>query len=265
MQKLIIARFSGGGGQTKLLSVKGFTLAEVLITLGIIGIVAAMTLPALTGAYRKRVVETELQRSFSELNQLFRRSEVDNGDAIYWDWPYLEQDNEKKLTADEFFQKYYAPYLKVISKKNYYTDGYKLFAPDGSELTINNSMYESQNYNLADGRVMRISTWFSLDPSVDKDGVMGSISIGTSNRSKEGFIAGKNYFTFFYRLKGKNLTLMSNSYRLWSCQTLDENRAGFIHRCQTYEGNDGINPDIYCTFMIYCNNWKIPKDYPVKF
>ena len=38
------------GGQMK----KGFTLAEVLITLGIIGIVAAMTLPALVGRYKKK-------------------------------------------------------------------------------------------------------------------------------------------------------------------------------------------------------------------
>lgn len=33
---------------------KGFTLAEVLITLGIIGIVAAMTLPALLITTRSR-------------------------------------------------------------------------------------------------------------------------------------------------------------------------------------------------------------------
>ena len=32
---------------------KGFTLAEVLITLGIIGIVAAMTMPTLIGKYQK--------------------------------------------------------------------------------------------------------------------------------------------------------------------------------------------------------------------
>lgn len=32
---------------------KSFTLAEVLITLGIIGVVAAMTLPSLIGNYKK--------------------------------------------------------------------------------------------------------------------------------------------------------------------------------------------------------------------
>lgn len=32
----------------------GFTLSEVLITLGIIGIVAAMTMPVLTGKYQEK-------------------------------------------------------------------------------------------------------------------------------------------------------------------------------------------------------------------
>ncbi len=36
----------------------GFTLAEVLITLGIIGIVAAMTMPALIANYQKKVLVT---------------------------------------------------------------------------------------------------------------------------------------------------------------------------------------------------------------
>ena len=36
---------------------QAFTLAETLITLGIIGIVAAMTMPALIANYQKKVLE----------------------------------------------------------------------------------------------------------------------------------------------------------------------------------------------------------------
>lgn len=43
----------------------GFTLAEVLITLGIIGVVAAMTIPTLMMNYQKQVWESKLKKTFS--------------------------------------------------------------------------------------------------------------------------------------------------------------------------------------------------------
>ena len=46
-----------------------FTLSEVLITLGIIGIVAAMTLPALIGNYQKHAI----RRSHKCLSELKKR------------------------------------------------------------------------------------------------------------------------------------------------------------------------------------------------
>ena len=44
---------------------KGFTLAEVLITLGIIGVVAAMTLPTLISNYQKVALETAYKKGMS--------------------------------------------------------------------------------------------------------------------------------------------------------------------------------------------------------
>lgn len=48
---------------------KAFTLAEVLITLGIIGIVAALTIPALINEYKKMVYVTALKKFYSQYNQ----------------------------------------------------------------------------------------------------------------------------------------------------------------------------------------------------
>ena len=53
-------------------SFKGFTLAEVLITLGIIGVVAAMTLPTLISNYQKRVYENQLKKAASVLSNGFK-------------------------------------------------------------------------------------------------------------------------------------------------------------------------------------------------
>ena len=47
-----------------------FTLAEVLITLGIIGVVAALTLPTLISNYKKQTYVTGLQKAYSVLNNV---------------------------------------------------------------------------------------------------------------------------------------------------------------------------------------------------
>ncbi len=48
---------------------RGFTLAEVLITMGVIGVVAALTIPSLSANYQKRVLTTQLQKAYAELSQ----------------------------------------------------------------------------------------------------------------------------------------------------------------------------------------------------
>ena len=58
---------------------KGFTLAEVLITLGIIGVVAAMTIPGLITTYQKQVAATQLKKHYSQLNQVLLRISEDPG------------------------------------------------------------------------------------------------------------------------------------------------------------------------------------------
>lgn len=54
-----------------------FTLAEVLITLGIIGVVAALTLPSLVANYRKQQYVNSLKVGYSILNNGFRTMMAD--------------------------------------------------------------------------------------------------------------------------------------------------------------------------------------------
>ena len=56
-----------------------FTLAEVLITLGIIGVVAALTLPSVIQNYKKQVTVTQLKKAYSVLGQVVQKSIADNG------------------------------------------------------------------------------------------------------------------------------------------------------------------------------------------
>lgn len=56
----------------------GFTLAEVLVTLGIIGVVAAMTMPTLISNHQKTVYVTQLKKVYTELSQAAKRAINDN-------------------------------------------------------------------------------------------------------------------------------------------------------------------------------------------
>ena len=63
---------------------KGFTLAEVLITLGIIGVVAAMTLPTIINNYQKQVTVNKLKKFYTVMTQAIKLEEAQNGSLEYW-------------------------------------------------------------------------------------------------------------------------------------------------------------------------------------
>ena len=56
-----------------MIKTKAFTLAEVLITLGIIGVVAALTLPNLVANYKKQVLVTQLKAEVNIIENSFRK------------------------------------------------------------------------------------------------------------------------------------------------------------------------------------------------
>lgn len=61
----------------------GFTLAEVLITLGIIGVVAAMTMPSLISHYRHKALETQFKKAYSVLGQISAMVISEYGECSY--------------------------------------------------------------------------------------------------------------------------------------------------------------------------------------
>src|SRR5574344_258447 len=63
---------------------KGFTLAEVLIVLGIIGVIAAFTIPTLINSYQEKVVVTKVKKFYSLMNQAVALAKLENGDVDTW-------------------------------------------------------------------------------------------------------------------------------------------------------------------------------------
>ena len=62
---------------------KGFTLAEVLITLMIIGIVAALTIPSVISNYQQQEFKTGLKKAVSVLNEAIQTNIAQDGETPY--------------------------------------------------------------------------------------------------------------------------------------------------------------------------------------
>ena len=63
---------------------KAFTLAEVLITLGIIGVIAALTISSIVSHYQEKQTISQLKKSYSLLSQAFASAINDNGTIDGW-------------------------------------------------------------------------------------------------------------------------------------------------------------------------------------
>ena len=210
----------------------GFTLAEVLITLGIIGIVAAMTIPNIVGDYKKKVVETRLQRFYSVANNALKASEAENES---WDFWYFET-NDNVINTKKWYDTYLAKYWKTV-KVEVLNDGFVVaYFPDGSLCVVKSGFdyfYYPDAKNFSELKFRQRTKYmgqtvfvFSFHPQRSTDGVhykKGIEPYGTSNSD-----------------------LYNDS--LYGCNaTIPAGGAAF------------------CTRVIALNGWKIPDDYPFRF
>mgnify|MGYP002765730738 FL=1 len=82
-----------------------FTLAEVLITLGIIGVVSAMTVPTLMQNYQRQSYVTQLHKTYNEMSQALLRYQTDKNAVNL---------REAGLTSANAVNSFITTYLKVV-------------------------------------------------------------------------------------------------------------------------------------------------------
>ena len=88
-----------------------FTLAEVLITLVIIGVVAALTISAVINTYVERSTVAKVKKGLSILGQAKKLAETQNGSIIGWDYgsTWSAENNQK-------FFNYIKPYISLSKR-----------------------------------------------------------------------------------------------------------------------------------------------------
>lgn len=210
---------------------KAFTLAEVLITLGIIGVVAAMTLPTLIQKNHTNIVEARLKKFYTVINQAILKAETEFGDKENW---YIK-DN------DDFYNTYLKKYLITIHVENIGTSQKLLDFSDGSSAILN--IYHMCPGTRCGGHVVFCPKSKDCKNGVDSD------------------LYGSKQFRFAYMPNHPNDPSFKYHYKkgvepyklYWS--GTEKNLKAF---CTKTDGG-------FCTALIQYHGWKVPKDYPHKF
>lgn len=205
---------------------KGFTLAEVLITLGIIGIVATLTIPALISNYRKNVVVERLKKFYTVMNQAVIEATVEYGDWHQWD-----------VSEDKPLIEYYLKnYLKLLKTENKDSRSYYYF-PDGS----------------------MVYPVFTGATYPQKELVFCPVASKCEKRGTERFI-----FVFNTASYGANLTSFKNPIEPYAWNWSGKRDDLFKGDFACISDNKRVGND-YCATLIMIDGWRISKDYFFRF
>lgn len=224
-----------------------FTLAEVLITLAIIGIVAAMTIPTLVSNYQKKLTVTKLRKVYSDLNNVVKLSEVDNGPMEQWEYPQGDTGTFDSIAP--FIKKYYLPYFKTakLIKSTEIGSNYNIFT-EFEQNMFNNYLI------LTDGTIM---SFFANTPSyiwllVDINGIKPPNETGKdifvfdiyNHPSQKDGLTKRYKVKFWYYYEDRDT--LTNPDVQYSCNK---------NNTQRYK-------NFVCGRVIELDNWEIKDNYP---
>ena len=247
-----------GRARVGVIQKSAFTLAEVLITLGVIGVVAAMTLPTLIKNYQQHETVNRLKETYSILYNAVRMSETENGLLESWEIPDANDWGANAYTYGKtFFEQYLKPYIKVVKECKYlsnecWADEY--IRPNNS-VTEYFSASSNQSYSiiLANGSIIGIwprDTGCQL--YIDLNGKKGPNQIG-----KDAF----NIIISKIPINNIGYGIYDKSGIYFIGQGFDRTtltsstERGCSKKATTYAGS-------YCGALIMHDGWKIEKDYP---
>ena len=235
---------------------KAFTLAEVLITLAIIGVVAALTMPTLITTCQKFITQVKVKKAYAIISQTTRMAEDDYGHVSLWDL----DEGESWPIAKKFTETYIIPYLKVNytckQNNNEKTCDYKMYGLNGKEYK---NIYKNKTFRFytVDGTFVMVWAFYRSNYSGHKKRASIFFDI---NGPKLPNVVGKDIFKLEYIIESttKEANKIGKILPAW----IDEDRTRLMSNknemCNSKQ--DGIA----CLALIYKDGWRISPDYPWK-
>lgn len=231
------------------MKIRAFTLAEVLITLGIIGIVAAMTLPTINKSIQNRDKTAKLKKFYSMINQAILRSSVDNGEPGGWISNLKYHDAEALY---DWFEKYIIKYMIDIKNcrngDSNCATGYKYCIKPGQCNEFANLINNYVLYIFSDGSMIISLT----GGNPDNDGITKSLILhilyDTNGYTKPNAY-GKDIFSFRLNINNGQYKMTCDSGN-WS-----KNRNWLLTSCKN-------EPQSCSCLLMHSDNWEFKKDYP---
>ena len=151
-----------------------FTLAEVLITLGIIGVVAAMTMPAIIQKNQDKVTVAKLKKIYSILSQAYLFAEKDYGTPDLWGFGGRDGDAQNDEDTN-----YTAPNAKII--KEYLFAQIKNIKICDAGLKKSECGLAEHYYYLSGSLVPELDSQISSLSMIDGNGIMVLVNSGLCN------------------------------------------------------------------------------------
>ena len=227
---------------------RAFTLAEVLITLAIIGVVAAMAIPALLVAIDKRSTISKLKRSLSVISNAQLLSDEGTGG--------ISHEAAMAMGNEAYFKMYWAPYMNVLKYCNTYQScGYSSNTPfvamNGRPAASSLMVVHSSRISFItpDGFLYIITNARMLNGGGTKENSANVVVDINGPAIPNRF--GRDVFVFQRTEDGSGVLTLG--YDLSD----EEVKAG----CSISNQSEPVSKG-YCAEWIRREGWRIPKDYP---
>ncbi len=231
---------------------KAFTLAEVLITLGIIGIVAAMTIPTLIQKYNNKEVEAKLKKIYTTMNQAIMLSETINGSKEEWDTCNFGEENDESSSSEcrLHFDKYILPYIKYTKLEEFEAAGrynIAIYLTDGSVLVGKTHPKVVDYFFFPNGKNFNKETFITKNEN------------GEFQRQE----CGISFFAFRFAPNTDGKFTLRKGFEPYK-HGISELTKEVLTGNHRYACNKNSAYNMWCTALIQLNGWKIPEDYPFK-